>query len=562
MGKTLSIETGIRCNNRCSFCYQLGWRTGGNELPDPSSDALLGKLKWGRENGYDQVGFSGGEPTIRQDFLELVAGARELGYGRVSLTTNGRRFANEAFARQALAAGIDSIGWSLHGAVAATHDGLVGRDGSFAQVLRGMANVASISRSLDRHVDQNLFVLVNRLNHQELPDICQLGRQHGIKLMILQPVIYSKGNLGLAAEYALALPELLGAIRRAARAGLAGGWFVKLFNLAPCFFTDQLAAFEHQRYPVDVFRYQEKQRAGESKAAAGQGYLRLDRCGECLLQAFCPGLHQSLVPQDDLLGIFRQSLRPPWGDGELWVAGLELLEAVSVGACLRDLSARFPSRPIRFYYGGDGVAGDELAPALLKAGVSRVSLVYNGLEQSATELSAQSGGNASQLIAFLQQLAPGGESGLGLSLAVPYMDSVADEDWAGVMRFAAAGCQRLEIQLPWDFKNPEVFEFRKVFNLGRRWVAAGGRDWEVVVPSGQQRGTFFFRGPVGLFGRLAQADLHYAPHFFAGPRAGWVAGSVPAFARRRGGAQEPEPQLDGFSGEAITVAMLEQMRPG
>lgn len=561
MGKTLSIETGIRCSNRCSFCYQLGWRTGGNELPDPSQETLLGKLKWGRENGYDQVGFSGGEPTIRPDFLELVASARELGYERVSLTTNGRRFANKGFAREAMEAGIDSIGWSLHGAEAATHDGLVGRAGAFAQINQGMANVAAICRSLDRHVDQNLFVLVNRQNCTELPDICQLGRQHGIKLMILQPVIYSKGNLGLAATHALPLPELLSAIGLAARAGLAGGWFVKLFNLPPCFFTDQLAAFEHQRYPVDIFRYQEKGRAGESKVAAEQGYLRLDRCADCLLLAACPGLHQSLVPQRDLLAIFQGTLCPPWGDGEIWVAGLELLEVDTVRACLRDLSTRYPSRPVRLYYGGDGVAGEGLAAALSGTGVRRVVLMYSGLGQSATELSAQSGGNATRLLSFLQSMERTA-GGPAISLAVPYMDSVADEDWAPVMRFAAAGCHRLEIQLPWDFKNPEVFEFRKVFSLGRRWVEAGGRDWEVVVPSGRQRGTLLFRLPVGLFGQLSQADLHYAPHFLAGPRAGWVAGSIPAFARRRGGELDLEPQLDGFPGDAIDLAMVEQMRPG
>lgn len=562
MGKTLSIETGIRCSNRCSFCYQLGWRTGGNQLPDPSYEALVGKLEWGRENGYDQIGFSGGEPTIRKDFLALVRRARELGYGRVSLTTNGRRFANKDFTRDALEAGIDSIGWSLHGVDAATHDALVGRDGAFAQVLQGLANVEEVCRNSDRHVDRNLFVLVNRRNHGQLSAICRLGRQHGIKLMILQPVIYSKGNLAMAAEHALPLPELLVAIAQAARDGLAEGWFVKLFNLPPCFFTDQLPAFEHQRYPVDVFRYQEKQRAGESRVTAGQGYLKLDRCGDCLLEDFCPGLHQSLVPQSALAGIYGETLRPPPGDGELWLAGLELLEPATVEAFLKGLRTRHPHRPLRVYYGGDGVAGEAFAGAVLRAGVDRVALVYNGLETSATELSARSGGNATGLFAFLQTLSAGPPGPLRLSLAVPWVDSVADEEWDGVMRFAAAGCKRLELQLPWDFKNPEVFEFRKFHRLGRRWVRAGGQDWEVVVPSAQQRGTMLFRLPCALFGRVSRADLHYAPHFFAGPRAGWVAGSTPPFARGRSEAEAAEPVLDGLPGEPITAPMLEQMRPG
>jgi uncharacterized Fe-S cluster-containing radical SAM superfamily protein len=562
MGKTLSIETGIRCSNRCSFCYQLGWRTGGNQLPDPTFAALLGKLEWGRENGYDQLGFSGGEPTIRKDFLELVRLAREMGYVRVGLTTNGRRFANKEFAQEALQAGIDSIGWSLHGADSLTHDKLVGREGAFEQLRQGIANIEALCRGTDRHVDQNLFILVNQQNHLQLSDICRLGRGHGIKLMILQPVIYSKGNLAMAAEHSLPLPELLAAIRQAAQDGIAAEWFVKLFNLPPCFFTEELQALEHQRYPVDVFRYQEKRRAGESKVAAGQGYLRLDRCGACLLEDFCPGLHQSLMSQADLSDIIGQTAQVPAGESELWLAGLELLEPDTLLAHMRALTTRFPSRPLRVYYGGDGVAGGNFAEALVEAKVGRISLVYSGLEQSATELSARSGGNASRLLSFLQMLPQGGADGLRLSLAVPYIDSVSHDEWDRVMRFAAAGCHRLEIQVPWDFKNPEVFEYRKFRRLGRRWISAGGQDWEVALPSAHQRGTLVFRLMMALQGCVSRADLHYVPHFFSGPRAGWVAGSVPSFARRRDSGDGSDPVLRGLPGEPIDESMLEQMRPG
>ena len=133
MGKTLSIETGIRCNNRCSFCYQKEWRCREASLPDPSTDELMAKLEWGIGNGYESVGFSGGEPTLRRDFLELVKRARELGYARVSLTTNGRRLSNQAYARELLEAGISGIGWSLHGPSEEVHDLLVGRQGAFKQ---------------------------------------------------------------------------------------------------------------------------------------------------------------------------------------------------------------------------------------------------------------------------------------------------------------------------------------------------------------------------------------------------------------------------------------------
>jgi len=260
--------------------------------------------------------------------------------------------------------------------------------------------------------------------------------------------------------------------------------------------------------------------------------------------------------------IIRDTVRLPAGDGEVWLAGLELLGSETLREYLGDLRTRFPKRPLRVYYGGDGVAGDTFAQTILQAGVRRVSLIYSGLERSATELSARSGGNAGRLLSFLQSLPAGNETGLELSLAVPYIDSVSFEEWDGVMRFAGAGCRRLEIQLPWDFKNPEVFESRKFYRLGRRWIRAGGRDWEVAVPSLRQRGTLLFRVTSALFGSVSRADLHYAPHFFAGPRAGWVAGSIPPFDRGRKDLSITEPSLEGLPGEPIDESMLEQMRPG
>ena len=309
MGKTLSIELGIRCNNRCAFCYQLGWRHQGN-LVDPTQEAVVERLRWGRDNGHDEVGFSGGEPTLRADMVDLVRKAVALGYSRVSITTNGRRFSNREFAREILAAGLDSIGWSLHGSNPQMHDGLVGRKGAFNQVVKGMRNVADAARSLNHHVDQNLFVLVNRQNHRALSDICRVGRSHGIKLMILQPVIYSKGNVVRASSLAIGLKQLHRSISKAARDGKKEEWFVKLFNLPPCFFADQLDAFEHQRYPVNIFRYQDRKQAGET-LTAGQGYVRLDRCSQCLLPEFCPGLHQSLISQDRLLELAKETFAPP-----------------------------------------------------------------------------------------------------------------------------------------------------------------------------------------------------------------------------------------------------------
>lgn len=560
MGKTLSIETGIRCNNRCTFCYQQSWRCG-DGFEDPTFVEIAAKLRWGMDNGHDAVGLSGGEPTIRKDIIEIVSLAVELGYGRVSLTTNGRRFSNRDFARRLLEAGVDSIGWSLHGPDAEAHDALVDRRGAFAQAIRGIENVADISRDLGRRIDQNLFILVNRRNVHRVAEICALGRSLGIKLMILQPVIYSKGNLEPAARHSVALPELLAAVKKAAQHGLTGKWFVKLFNLPACFFPDILEAFEHQRYPVNIFRHQEHERAGETLLLAGQGYVRLDRCDACSLQPHCPGLHQSLVPQESLFDIAASSLVGAAKRDEIWLAGTELMDSATLTRFVAAARRQSSAPHLRLFCGGDGVAGKALVEAAAAGGATRLALIHSGLARETHELSALSGGNAAQ-IDGLAQMARG--HSLEVSLVLPFIAEWTEEMQELLERFAGRGISILEVHLPPDFKNPEVFELFKMARMAAVWRGAGGRRTEVVLPQAARRGTLLFRLPLPLVARASVGPEHLISHFFSGPFAGWISMSTPPFARVPAARPptEEQPILSGLPGQPINATLLGHMRPG
>lgn len=563
MSKTLSIETGFRCSNRCSFCYQMAWRGSESGLSDPSFEELSGKLRWGRENGYDSVGFSGGEPTIRKDFLKLVSLAVDLGYGRVSLTTNGRRFSNAEFARSALATGVDSIGWSLHGPDEEGHDSLVGRSGAWRQVVAGLENVAVASRELERQVDQNLFILVNRFNHEHVTDICRVGRKLGIKLMILQPVIFSKGNLSVAAGHSLELEALLDAVRLAALAGKQEGWFVKLFNLPPCFFSDILDTFEHQRYPVDIFRYQEEKKAGESRVVAGQGYVRLDRCEACVLQRFCPGLHQSLLPQSRLVDLALDTLEFPGSSDELWLAGTELMSEHALSRFLREVRKRSGAQRLKLYYGGEGLAGERFVPTAVMGGVDSIALLFRGFGHDTGDIGASTSGDPLALEHLSAHPLLSGLARCRRVLAIPHFDSGRKDMLARLSGFADSGGWELELQLPWDFKRPDFFDMTAISRVRRSWRSGGGRGFRVVAPDARRLGSPFFRWPLEARGALVDGSAHYAGHFFSSRAAGWICMSAPAFCQSRStDSPRSQPVLSGLPGDPIDATLYTRMRPG
>ena len=74
----LLAEVTYKCPLHCVFCYNpVDYTSYGSEL---STEDWLRVLREGRELGAAQLGFSGGEPLVRDDLEIMVAEARRLGY--------------------------------------------------------------------------------------------------------------------------------------------------------------------------------------------------------------------------------------------------------------------------------------------------------------------------------------------------------------------------------------------------------------------------------------------------------------------------------------------------
>lgn len=85
------MELTYRCNLNCIHCYCQGYEGVGRELDTGEIMALLDAL---RAEGSLWLTLTGGEPLIREDFLEIYAYARKSGF-LVSIFTNGHLFTPE-----------------------------------------------------------------------------------------------------------------------------------------------------------------------------------------------------------------------------------------------------------------------------------------------------------------------------------------------------------------------------------------------------------------------------------------------------------------------------------
>jgi MoaA/NifB/PqqE/SkfB family radical SAM enzyme len=116
------------------------------------------------------VDFTGGEPSIRRDILELIDYAQSIGYTDINMITNGLRMSKPHFCKKLVEAGLNDILFSIHSPNAAEHDYLTRVKGSHAKIIQALENMQAldvrgrvntvISNTNYLHVGQILEMLV------------------------------------------------------------------------------------------------------------------------------------------------------------------------------------------------------------------------------------------------------------------------------------------------------------------------------------------------------------------------------------------------------------------
>lgn len=134
----MDLALTYRCNNDCPHCYVA-------RPPDhPEMDTATWKavLKRVWEVGIPHICFTGGEATLRDDLVELVATAEELGLVS-GLLTNGRRLSDRYYVQLLLAAGLDHVQITLESHDESMHDSMVAAPGAWQETVQGIRNAVT-----------------------------------------------------------------------------------------------------------------------------------------------------------------------------------------------------------------------------------------------------------------------------------------------------------------------------------------------------------------------------------------------------------------------------------
>lgn len=139
------IKIGFGCNNHCKFCVQGDKR---DYCFYKKKEEIIDNMKEAFKTGKEEVVFTGGEPCLHPNIIELVSLARKNGFKEVQIQSNGRMFAYFDFCKKLIDAGATQFSPALHGHNSEIHDFLTDADGSFNQTVQGIKNLCNLNQKI------------------------------------------------------------------------------------------------------------------------------------------------------------------------------------------------------------------------------------------------------------------------------------------------------------------------------------------------------------------------------------------------------------------------------
>lgn len=192
----LFIEMTINCNEHCRHC---GSKCGDLKMKDQLTDEEIINFLADLKTKVDKLPFlniTGGEPTLRPGFTNLMHEITELGY-LWGMTTNGTLIQTKEDVDKLLWAGLKTVSVSIDG-LEDTHDWFRQSKGGYKKAMK----------AVDLLTEAGLYnvmvtTVVHKKNINELDELLEIMKQHNIntwRVINVEPIGRAKNNKEITLE--------------------------------------------------------------------------------------------------------------------------------------------------------------------------------------------------------------------------------------------------------------------------------------------------------------------------------------------------------------------------
>jgi MoaA/NifB/PqqE/SkfB family radical SAM enzyme len=206
----IEINIGKLCNNACVFC-------GNGTVPEAErpwvpADRVLGEIGRAAREGYRSLGFLGGEVTVYPHALEAIRTAKDAGFVRIALCTNGRRLESRELLDRMIDAGVTRVALSIHSHEAGIEDRLCKRPRAFSQKIAAIENLVGAAAAGRLPDGFSLNSCVHGANFKALKGMAAFFKGLGvddIRFNAIRPEHEALMDRSLIPRYDGVVPEIL-----------------------------------------------------------------------------------------------------------------------------------------------------------------------------------------------------------------------------------------------------------------------------------------------------------------------------------------------------------------
>jgi len=273
----LDVILGYDCNLGCDYCT-ITPEMRRRAMPP---ERVLAAMRSARAQGYDEISFTGGEPTIRPDLVPLLRAAKALGFTDLKVQTNGLLLGPPGNLQRLLDAGLTRLHVSIHTHDERRYDALVQREGAWPMMVAGLD--AAVRSGVTLAVD----LILKEDTYRALPDAVRWLAGRGVKALNLWYVSLTDGNAANVASLPR-MTEVAPVMAEAFRLGRELNLEVRSLHVPRCLLgADHDRAFDPGAgrvmvvSPEATFELKDSRLAGQTHVAACEG---------CRFREVCPGV--------------------------------------------------------------------------------------------------------------------------------------------------------------------------------------------------------------------------------------------------------------------------------
>ncbi len=165
--KRLYFASLDECNENCLFCVRGGDEKKIGFINTKEAKKIILEKK---REGYQEIFFDGGEPTLRDDLVDLIKLAKKEKYLTVNILTNGVLFSKNKLVKDLLSIKNTknfslSFSISLHSHKKDISEKLVNHKNTFGKTIKGIENLIK-----NGCTNVSIYYIITKFNYKGLPE--------------------------------------------------------------------------------------------------------------------------------------------------------------------------------------------------------------------------------------------------------------------------------------------------------------------------------------------------------------------------------------------------------